>query len=233
MAPLHAHGRTFGILQLLALGDARPFTADDADLVATLAQHAALAVQNAQLVSSLQQELAQRVESGARLEASELRYRSMFEGSPVPLWVIDRESHRFLAVNEAAIDAYGYSHDEFLAMTIFDIRPASEFGVCGSRSAGRPRRAAFRHLHPPSQGLLASLGRGRLARRRLRRASRAHGTCPRRHRACARLRGAAHLRRTAPPARQRHQGGHLGVESGHGRAAVERRHLRPVSLRPG
>ncbi|MBK6845801.1 MAG: PAS domain S-box protein [Gemmatimonadetes bacterium] len=85
------------------------------------------AVQNAQLVSSLQQELVQRVESGARLEASELRYRSMFEGSPVPLWVIDRESHRFLAVNEAAIDAYGYSHDEFLAMTIFDIRPASEY----------------------------------------------------------------------------------------------------------
>jgi two-component system cell cycle sensor histidine kinase/response regulator CckA len=127
VAPLHAHGRTFGILQLLALGDARPFTADDADLVATLAQHAALAVQNAQLVSSLQQELAQRVESGARLEASELRYRSMFEGSPVPLWVFDRESHRFLAVNEAASDAYGYSHDEFLAMTIFDVRPASEY----------------------------------------------------------------------------------------------------------
>jgi two-component system cell cycle sensor histidine kinase/response regulator CckA len=127
VAPLHAHGQTFGILQLLALGDARPFTADDADLVATLAQHAALAVQNAQLVSSLQQELAQRVESGARLEASELRYRSMFEGSPVPLWVFDRESHRFLAVNEAAIEAYGYSRDEFLAMTIFDIRPASEY----------------------------------------------------------------------------------------------------------
>jgi diguanylate cyclase (GGDEF)-like protein/PAS domain S-box-containing protein len=50
-------------------------------------------------------------------------YRLLFERNPLPMWVYDFESLRFLAVNHAAVELYGYSSDEFLAMTINDIRP--------------------------------------------------------------------------------------------------------------
>jgi len=51
------------------------------------------------------------------------QYRLLFERNPLPMWVYDFETLRFLAVNQAAIHHYGYSRDEFLAMTINDIRP--------------------------------------------------------------------------------------------------------------
>jgi len=56
------------------------------------------------------------------LRDSEARYRLLFESNPQPMWVYDRESFAFLAVNEAAVFHYGYSRDEFLSMTIKDIR---------------------------------------------------------------------------------------------------------------
>lgn len=46
----------------------------------------------------------------------------MFKSSPHPMWVYDIETQSFLAVNDAAVRHYGYSRDEFLGMTIRDIR---------------------------------------------------------------------------------------------------------------
>ena len=60
------------------------------------------------------------------LKDSEQRYRTLFESNPHPMWVYDLETLRFLTVNDAAIAHYGYSQDEFLAMTIKDIRPAED-----------------------------------------------------------------------------------------------------------
>ena len=60
------------------------------------------------------------------LRASEASHREMFEVHPQPMWVYDLETLHFLAVNEAAIRHYGYSRDEFLAMTIKDIRPTED-----------------------------------------------------------------------------------------------------------
>ncbi len=60
------------------------------------------------------------------LRDSEERYRHLFESNPNPMWVYDLDSLRFLAVNDAAVAHYGYSRDEFLAMTIKDIRPPEE-----------------------------------------------------------------------------------------------------------
>jgi len=62
----------------------------------------------------------------AALESSEARYRRMFVENPQPMWIYALESLRFLEVNDAAIEKYGYSHDEFLSMTIMDIRPDDE-----------------------------------------------------------------------------------------------------------
>ncbi len=54
------------------------------------------------------------------------RYRELFESNPHPMWVYDLETLAFLAVNDAAVAHYGYSRDEFMAMTIKDIRPAED-----------------------------------------------------------------------------------------------------------
>ncbi|HKY20125.1 MAG TPA: response regulator [Vicinamibacterales bacterium] len=56
-----------------------------------------------------------------QLRDSEERYRLMFEQCPLPTWVWDLETGRFLAVNEAAVLQYGYSTEEFLSMRILDI----------------------------------------------------------------------------------------------------------------
>lgn len=53
-------------------------------------------------------------------------YRILFDSNPLPMWVYDLENLNFLAVNDAAVDHYGYSYEEFLRMTIKDIRPAEE-----------------------------------------------------------------------------------------------------------
>ncbi|HWO69826.1 MAG TPA: PAS domain S-box protein, partial [Actinomycetota bacterium] len=60
------------------------------------------------------------------LRRSEERYRLLFERNPQPMWIFDTESLRFLAVNDAAVRLYGYSREEFLAMTIEDIRPPED-----------------------------------------------------------------------------------------------------------
>lgn len=59
----------------------------------------------------------------ARLLETERQYRLLFDRNPMPFWVFDLESLRFLEVNDAAVRHYGYSREEFLAMTILDIRP--------------------------------------------------------------------------------------------------------------
>ncbi len=62
----------------------------------------------------------------ARLIETERQFRLLFERNPLPFWVFDSQTLRFLEVNEAAVRHYGYSRDEFLAMTILDIRPPQD-----------------------------------------------------------------------------------------------------------
>lgn len=64
-----------------------------------------------------------------QLEDSEKRYRDLFELSPLPMWVYDLETLRFLDVNNAAIEKYGYSRKEFLSKTIYEIRPFEEVHI--------------------------------------------------------------------------------------------------------
>jgi diguanylate cyclase (GGDEF)-like protein/PAS domain S-box-containing protein len=60
------------------------------------------------------------------LASSEKEYRLLFDSNPLPTWVFARKTLKFLAVNEAAIRHYGFSRQEFLAMTIADIRPEED-----------------------------------------------------------------------------------------------------------
>ena len=59
-------------------------------------------------------------------ETTAARYRNLFRIHPEPMWVFNIETLRFLEVNDAAVRRYGYSHEEFLAMTIDNIYPPEE-----------------------------------------------------------------------------------------------------------
>jgi PAS domain S-box-containing protein len=78
------------------------------------------------LVAKLEEKARALTEANRQLRASESHCRQLFEANPQPMWVYDLETLRFLAVNQAAIAHYGYSREEFLAMTIADIRPAED-----------------------------------------------------------------------------------------------------------
>lgn len=67
-----------------------------------------------------------RLKTEGSLVRSEAAYQDIFEKHPEPMWVYDRATLRFLAVNNAAIRKYGYSREEFESMTIVDIRPAED-----------------------------------------------------------------------------------------------------------
>jgi PAS domain S-box-containing protein len=77
-------------------------------------------------------------------------YRELFDANPQPMWVYDRETLGFLAVNGAAITHYGYSRDDFLSMTLRDIRPPEDFPALESHLASVPDgvsySAGWRHL---------------------------------------------------------------------------------------
>ncbi len=57
-------------------------------------------------------------------KASE-HYRLLFVANPHPMWIYDPETLAFLRVNDAAVRHYGYSREEFLSMTLRDLRPAA------------------------------------------------------------------------------------------------------------
>ncbi len=81
---------------------------------------------------------------------SRLRFKRLFDHHPHPMWVYDVSTLRFLVVNRAATQVYGYSEEEFLDMTIEDIRPPHELGrlrkdLEQSAGAGAQQSGAWTH----------------------------------------------------------------------------------------
>src|SRR5436190_121783 len=76
------------------------------------------------------------------------RYRMLFEASPLPMWVLDDETLRFLAVNDAALGVYGYTREEFLRMSLGDLRrPDERRDFIRNTPGGSIYRGVFRHQH--------------------------------------------------------------------------------------
>lgn len=80
-------------------------------------------------MDALLQDISKSKENELRLSDSETTFRKLFYQNPNPMWVYDLENLNFLAVNDAAIQFYGYTPDEFVRMSIRQIRPESEVGV--------------------------------------------------------------------------------------------------------
>ncbi|MDQ1519693.1 MAG: hypothetical protein QOI55_766, partial [Actinomycetota bacterium] len=76
-------------------------------------------------------------------------FRKLFSDNPQPMWLYDTADLRFVEVNGAAIRHYGYTRDEFLAMSVTDIRPSEDVGEFLDAIAVTPQRrrmTAWRHV---------------------------------------------------------------------------------------
>jgi len=69
-----------------------------------------------------------------------------FDTSPVPMWIHDRRTLAFVAVNSAAVAYYGFSRTEFLRMTMLDIRPPEDV-------ARIVKDVLYPHFHDPDGDL--------------------------------------------------------------------------------
>jgi PAS domain S-box-containing protein len=143
---LRVAGRTIGALVLYS-AKASHFDAAEARLYEKLAEDISGALDSIETKKA-------KAEAHSALIESERRYRDLFELNPQAMWVFDLETLRFLAVNDAAICSYGYSRDEFLAMSVKDIRPAEdvpalleEVATAISGEGGYRPRGQWRHVH--------------------------------------------------------------------------------------
>jgi two-component system cell cycle sensor histidine kinase/response regulator CckA len=125
-----------GMLTLaMAAETGRRFVPDDVGLAEEIGQTVGLAVQNVRLRDDVHQ--------------AERRARLVFEAHPQPMWIFDVDTLAFLAVNDAAVHAYGWSREEFLTMTIMDLLAPDDAssGLTGAveRVSQRGEAALARH----------------------------------------------------------------------------------------
>src|SRR5580698_10155384 len=100
--------------------------------------------------SKISRDITERRRAEELLRESDERHRKLFDNNPHPTWVFDRETLRFLAVNVAAVRKYGYSRDEFLALTLKDIRQPEDvpalLETVRNLGEGNESSGTWRHL---------------------------------------------------------------------------------------
>ncbi|MDT0687270.1 PAS domain S-box protein [Autumnicola psychrophila] len=74
-------------------------------------------------MSVIIRDISDRKKTEEEIKASKENYRLLFQFSPLPSLIYDQESLAILDVNQAAIKHYGYNRDEFISMSILDLRP--------------------------------------------------------------------------------------------------------------
>lgn len=132
-APVHRHGRLFGVICHEHVGGSREWTAGEIDFARYVAQWIALAV-----------EIDERQRTEAALRESEARYRLVMEHSPTPTVVVDMQSGRFADANESALRFYGVDRATLLEGGPSDFSP--EFQPDGRTSAESAREKIARAL---------------------------------------------------------------------------------------
>ncbi|MDF1502205.1 ATP-binding protein, partial [Roseisolibacter sp. H3M3-2] len=98
----------------------------------------------------LQEQTVELESANDALREGALRDQLLFERAPLPMWMFDSETLRFLAVNDAAVERYGWSREEFLGRTIRDIRPPADVpmveALARDHTDGDTTRRAVRHV---------------------------------------------------------------------------------------
>ncbi|MGH7537838.1 MAG: PAS domain S-box protein [Gemmatimonadales bacterium] len=133
--PLKTRAGTIGVLAVQSYTEGIRFGAEELGILEFVSAQVAMAIE--------------RARSAERLQASEAKYRQLFEGNPAAMFVYDAETLRFLTVNEAAVQRYGHSREAFLGMTLMDIRPEEEAAklseVLAQYRGGTVRATGLRH----------------------------------------------------------------------------------------
>jgi two-component system CheB/CheR fusion protein len=158
---------TLGGAAAWALAGGLPGTGLAADRGIGLAVFALTGLGAGALVEALH---AARRRAEAEAEAhrrGEALFRTLFDRNPRPMWVFDRQSLRFLAVNDAAVAHYGYAREEFLAMTLEDIRPPEDRPALRQAIRRHDREPTastgpWRHLKRDGATILVQITRNRI-----------------------------------------------------------------------
>ncbi|MES2535903.1 MAG: EAL domain-containing protein [Pseudomonadota bacterium] len=133
-APLRVADQVIGVLKVMAM---EPHAFRKRDVV------------NLQILVQSLGNVIQRHRDAERLRQSESQYRLMFEHNPHPMWVFENATLRFLAVNLSAIQHYGYTEQEFLAMTLRELRLPEDVDVMEQTVRSLPQEqksaAVWRH----------------------------------------------------------------------------------------
>jgi PAS domain S-box-containing protein len=151
---------------------------------------------------TLAADISQRREAETQLRRSEVRYRSLFEGNPHPMWLFDCDTLDFLAVNEAAVQKYGYSRPEFLRMKISDLRCPEDMSLAQEPQFPGGAIGPWRHLKKDGSVIEVELTRHEVAFGTHRAAFVLSVDVTDRNRAQKRLRAFAELGRDLSAARQ-------------------------------
>jgi len=111
---------------------------------------------------TLKTEVSRRKRTAEALTETEERYHLLFHKNPLPMWVFDLDTLAFLAVNEAAVEKYGYSADEFAAMTVRDLHLPEEAPLIMERLSGEKARAptnglVVKHLKKDGAAIFAEI----------------------------------------------------------------------------
>jgi two-component system, cell cycle sensor histidine kinase and response regulator CckA len=133
--PLKVGSDTIGVLAVQSYTEGVRYGAEELEILEFVSAQVAMAIE--------------RTRASERVQGSERKYRQLFEGNPTAIFVYDAETLRFLAVNEAAVRRYGYTREEFLAMTLTDMRPEEEAvklrEILAQYRGGTARATGLRH----------------------------------------------------------------------------------------
>lgn len=130
-APVHRHGRLFGVVCHEHVGSMRCWTASEVDFARYVAQWVALAV-----------EIDSRQRAEIALRESEARYRMVIEHTPTATVILDMENNgRFLEANESAARFYGVSRETLLSGGPADFSPPFQPDGRASEESAREKIA--------------------------------------------------------------------------------------------